>query len=253
MIVDMNKNQKGFSIVEGLLILIIIGLIGGTGWYVWHSKQTADKTYSTVATTSSSVASTETQKKTDNYSGWSTCSDKADGVSFRYPSDWTANGTPSSSDPCQNFSLTSDGQELVLRSPTKNNLSFIIFYFPASKPRSNTLSPGADVQEVQAVTPFVVNNGKTKVNLVSYRDQSSTTDSNMISDMGLSSQQYIIGQTFSSFNGVTSPSNSNYQFNMFASLAIPNSQYVQSHTPAEYQSQPSYADLMNIFKSVTYE
>lgn len=38
----MDKNQKGISAVEGLLILIIVGILCGTGWYVWHSKQDAD-------------------------------------------------------------------------------------------------------------------------------------------------------------------------------------------------------------------
>ncbi len=37
-------NQKGFSAVEGLLVLIIVGLVGFTGWFVWHSQQTASKT-----------------------------------------------------------------------------------------------------------------------------------------------------------------------------------------------------------------
>jgi hypothetical protein len=39
-------NQKGFAVVEALLVVIVLGIIGGTGYYVWHSKQTADKAYS---------------------------------------------------------------------------------------------------------------------------------------------------------------------------------------------------------------
>lgn len=39
----MSKNQDGFSIVEGLLLLVIVGLIGFIGWYVWHAKQNTDK------------------------------------------------------------------------------------------------------------------------------------------------------------------------------------------------------------------
>ncbi len=35
----MKKNQNGFSAVEGLLILVIVGLLGGVGWYVWQNKQ----------------------------------------------------------------------------------------------------------------------------------------------------------------------------------------------------------------------
>lgn len=36
-------NQKGFALVETLLILIILAMIGGTGYYVWHSKQETNK------------------------------------------------------------------------------------------------------------------------------------------------------------------------------------------------------------------
>jgi len=32
-------NQKGFAVVETLLILVIIGMAGGVGYYVWHAKQ----------------------------------------------------------------------------------------------------------------------------------------------------------------------------------------------------------------------
>ena len=34
--------SSGFAIVEVLLILVLIGTIGGVGWYVWHSKQLSD-------------------------------------------------------------------------------------------------------------------------------------------------------------------------------------------------------------------
>jgi hypothetical protein len=36
-------SQKGFTAVEGLLIFIGVGIIGGTGYYVWHSNQVANK------------------------------------------------------------------------------------------------------------------------------------------------------------------------------------------------------------------
>jgi uncharacterized protein (UPF0333 family) len=41
----MLKN-KGFSTIEGLLILVIVLILGGVGWYVWHSKNETDKTLS---------------------------------------------------------------------------------------------------------------------------------------------------------------------------------------------------------------
>lgn len=40
----MNKNQKGFNSVEGLLVLFIVLLIGFVGWFVWHSRNNTKST-----------------------------------------------------------------------------------------------------------------------------------------------------------------------------------------------------------------
>jgi hypothetical protein len=37
------SRQAGVSAVEGLLMLIIIAILGFTGWYVWHSNQQTNK------------------------------------------------------------------------------------------------------------------------------------------------------------------------------------------------------------------
>lgn len=34
----LSTHQKGFTVVEGLLILVIVGIIGGVGWYVIGQK-----------------------------------------------------------------------------------------------------------------------------------------------------------------------------------------------------------------------
>ena len=34
----MKKNQKGFSVVGGLIVLVVVCVIGGTGWYIWQSR-----------------------------------------------------------------------------------------------------------------------------------------------------------------------------------------------------------------------
>ena len=36
-------NQKGFTVIEGLLVFVIVAIIGGTGYYVYHSNKQADK------------------------------------------------------------------------------------------------------------------------------------------------------------------------------------------------------------------
>lgn len=57
----MREKQNGFGVVEGLLILIIVGLIGFTAWFVWHSKNSTDTTFAAAdKAASSQIASKET-------------------------------------------------------------------------------------------------------------------------------------------------------------------------------------------------
>lgn len=56
-------NQNGFSAVEAILILIILGILGFTGWFVYHSQNAADKTYSSTDT-STAPKPTKTTAKT---------------------------------------------------------------------------------------------------------------------------------------------------------------------------------------------
>lgn len=68
----MKNNQSGFSVIEGLLIFVIIGIVGFTGWFIWHSKQSTDKTLDKgnqstfVGTAKKSVASNDTAKTTND-------------------------------------------------------------------------------------------------------------------------------------------------------------------------------------------
>lgn len=49
-------NQSGFSLVEGLLALVIVAIVGATGYYVWHSKQAADSTLTAATKTTQNTA-----------------------------------------------------------------------------------------------------------------------------------------------------------------------------------------------------
>jgi hypothetical protein len=48
-----NKTQKqnGFAIIETLLLLVLVAIIAGTGYFVWHSKSQADKSLNTASNT----------------------------------------------------------------------------------------------------------------------------------------------------------------------------------------------------------
>lgn len=81
-------NNKGFSAIEALLILIIVLMIGGVIFYVYKAQNKND----TVSNSSIQPASsTKTQANEDKYAGWQTfTSTNADTgyISFKYPAGW---------------------------------------------------------------------------------------------------------------------------------------------------------------------
>lgn len=73
----LHTNKNGFSAVEGLIVLVVLGLIAVAGWYVLHGKQKP-------ATVQSQATQTQTtaQAKTVAYKN-------ADyGFQFDYPKSW---------------------------------------------------------------------------------------------------------------------------------------------------------------------
>lgn len=52
----MKNNQKGFGALELIMIVVVVCLIGGVGWYVWQSKSMDTSTLETPATMSSETA-----------------------------------------------------------------------------------------------------------------------------------------------------------------------------------------------------
>jgi len=42
-------DQTGFATIEAVLIIVVVAILGYTGWFVWHAKQNTDKTLSNTA------------------------------------------------------------------------------------------------------------------------------------------------------------------------------------------------------------
>jgi hypothetical protein len=83
----LSKNEKGFTFVEALLIILILCVIGGVGYMVYHNNhKTATVSTTTKTSTSSSAKSTT---ETSPYAGWNTYTATLQPVTFRYPKDWT--------------------------------------------------------------------------------------------------------------------------------------------------------------------
>jgi hypothetical protein len=60
-----SSHEQGFAVLEALLTIIIMAAIAGTGWYVWHAKQTADEALK-VAQNEPSTTNAQTSRKVGN-------------------------------------------------------------------------------------------------------------------------------------------------------------------------------------------
>lgn len=88
----MNKNQNGFGAIEALLILVTVGIIGFTGWFVWHSNNKASNDLKS----SSSSAKFEKKKKSpvDPTADWTPYTSTAGKFSLKYPKSWSTATNP---------------------------------------------------------------------------------------------------------------------------------------------------------------
>jgi type II secretory pathway pseudopilin PulG len=62
----MSKNQKGFTPVEGLLVLVIVGILAGTGFYVWHSTKKTNEILNSTEKTSETLNKSKIPKDSNN-------------------------------------------------------------------------------------------------------------------------------------------------------------------------------------------
>jgi hypothetical protein len=86
------KNTKGFALVEGLLILVIVGILTGTGWFVWNARNKTNYSLDKAGADSSSTTKSTKQSsaaQTDPTADWVSYSSKSGQFSFKYPKNWT--------------------------------------------------------------------------------------------------------------------------------------------------------------------
>jgi prepilin-type N-terminal cleavage/methylation domain-containing protein len=93
----MKTNQKGFSVVEVLLVVAVVGLLGGVGWLVYDRQQSKnDTTQSTASQTSQTdkQQTTNGQETTNAYEGMTAYSNSTYGITFYHPKDWKTEEVP---------------------------------------------------------------------------------------------------------------------------------------------------------------
>jgi len=110
------NNNKGFTLVEVLMLIVVLVLIGGIGYLGYKQVNKKSKT----STSSTTAATTAKTAAVDPYAGWKTGTLKYEKLSYKYPSNWTLtdDSKPYSSSPDNPYSCLKPGWDLItLTSP----------------------------------------------------------------------------------------------------------------------------------------
>lgn len=86
-----SNNQKGFSAVEALIIIVIVGLLSFGGWYVWQNQRNSAASNTTNQPSKDLVVNNKEldRQKNNLMAGWLDYSSSQEaGFSLRYPQTW---------------------------------------------------------------------------------------------------------------------------------------------------------------------
>ncbi|HSX45765.1 MAG TPA: hypothetical protein VLG27_02040 [Candidatus Saccharimonadia bacterium] len=131
-------NSKGFAAVEAALIVLIVAIVAGTGYYVWHAqnKSTDDLNQANSESDSTAVFKKKSGKKTAPVQEQlSSYSSKVGNLTLKYPSSWMVSGFLND-EPVTNLT----GSETQVRvqehdDATKNNNFGGDFIFSSTSPK----------------------------------------------------------------------------------------------------------------------
>jgi len=113
----MHKNSKGFTLVEGLLMILIICLVAGIGFYVFNNREFKQASNDTSKTASSDKDTNEQKDEApktsvaDPYAGWKTYDNN--GLSFKYPSDYRVDSSADNFVEVTSFQVDGSGDGIL--------------------------------------------------------------------------------------------------------------------------------------------
>ncbi len=115
--IELKKNQNGFTAVEALLIMLILVVIGAVGYIVYHNDY---KTKKAIVSTTAAKVTTTTSAKSSPTVTWQTYSNQQGGFTYQYPSNWV-NSVTNQPEYYGSFS----GVEGTITAPDGNKLAWI--------------------------------------------------------------------------------------------------------------------------------
>jgi hypothetical protein len=149
MMKKVRHNSKGFGALELVVILVVVGLLGFGGWYVWNSKKGADKPSSATQPTNGDQKSPDEQEAPAE--GWATYSNASPAFSFQHPVHWTV-AKEESSNTYVSITISSPNykeRETELCTALESGYRFTVSY------NSQFADPDVVSKKLDDETPFV--------------------------------------------------------------------------------------------------
>lgn len=89
----MKNDQNGFGFIEGLLVVIVVTLVGISGYYIYNANKAADKS-SDKRDASTAANNMEQESKPSESDSWKLVESGKKAFKLRIPDGWTVNNDP---------------------------------------------------------------------------------------------------------------------------------------------------------------
>lgn len=93
------SNQRGFSVVQVVLLIVLLGVVSATGWFVWQSKNKTNDTLANTARSGTEPQKTEKkaetiQQESDPTTDWVSYSNTKGVFKLKHPKTWVSASKP---------------------------------------------------------------------------------------------------------------------------------------------------------------
>ena len=85
----MHKNQKGFGHVGIMVIIIVLGLVGLSGWFVWDNGKNKDDSSKDISKSQNESDNTKSEQESESTEKPKLKTYAGPNITFAYPDTWT--------------------------------------------------------------------------------------------------------------------------------------------------------------------
>ncbi|HUD07029.1 MAG TPA: hypothetical protein VMR34_04020 [Candidatus Saccharimonadales bacterium] len=249
--IKLNKNSNGFTVVEGLLIVLVIALIGFGGYYVWHTqhKTSPAKTTTSTSTKSTSPSSTKTTTAPNPYAGWKTYT--LGQFSFKYPTDWsvTDNSNMVYADGTEDDLVIESASFTTTAADSKGLPNYFIIDFSKTNAAIDPFCTSSSPCKVTAVTPLS-NSALSGDVLTLYNIDTNT--SNVSPQIAVTKGSTKVGDT--TVTGASAEGDGRYTsiiINYGNNVSPPGVPTITN--PQAFVADSNYQELINLINSINYK